>query len=347
MPRPRKGVPAYRLHKGSGQAVCYIGRREHYLGPYDSPESRQRYAELLTQLAKGLSVEPAKPARSEPDAVTLGFVMLRYATEKLPTYSKAEQFCQSGAIRITRKLFGAVPVAEFGPLKLRVVRDAMLKAGWSPAFINRQVKRLRGMLRWGISFELVPPSVVDALACVESLPDPTAAERRRMAIPQADLEAVRAVLKGTVRDLYDLALLTGARPGELVGLTAAEIDRSGDVWRADLANHKTRHQGKTRVLFFNATAQQILSRSIKPRSKGPIFPIRRESFGRAVKAACLKAGVSPFTPHWLRHTVATRLADELGTESARRLLGHATKAMTEHYSRAAEKLAIDAAKRLS
>ena len=50
--------------------------------------------------------------------------------------------------------------------------------------------------------------------------------------------------------------------------------------------------------------------------------------------------------HQLRHTVATRLADEMGTEAAQRLLGHAGAAMTEHYSRAAERLAIDAVKRL-
>jgi hypothetical protein len=39
MPR-RKGIPAYSLHKPSGQARVRIEGRDHYLGPYDSPEPK-------------------------------------------------------------------------------------------------------------------------------------------------------------------------------------------------------------------------------------------------------------------------------------------------------------------
>lgn len=34
MPRPRRKVPAYCLHKVSGQAVVRIDGRGHYLGRY-------------------------------------------------------------------------------------------------------------------------------------------------------------------------------------------------------------------------------------------------------------------------------------------------------------------------
>lgn len=34
---------------------------------------------------------------------------------------------------------------------------------WSRTTTNRQVKRLRAMIRWGVSFELVNVTVVDAL----------------------------------------------------------------------------------------------------------------------------------------------------------------------------------------
>jgi integrase len=56
--------------------------------------------------------------------------------------------------------------------------------------------------------------------------------------------------------------------------------------------------------------------------------------------------VTPFVPHQLRHCVATRLVDEVGVEAAQRLLGHSQVAMTLHYSKAAEKQAIEAVKRL-
>lgn len=48
MPAKHK-VPSYSRHKASGQAVVRIHGRDHYLGPYGSPESHERYARLIAQ----------------------------------------------------------------------------------------------------------------------------------------------------------------------------------------------------------------------------------------------------------------------------------------------------------
>lgn len=262
----------------------------------------------------------------------------------MPKYSDAEQRCIKSAIKIARELFGETLAAEFGPLRLRTVREAMIRNGWSRSFINKELKRLRLVIRWAVGWELVPPSVADALAAVKSLSagDSDAPESKpRRAIPQAEL---RAVLCERHRDIFDLLLMTGSRPGELLSLTTGMIDRSGEIWRAELAQHKTAHQGKFRTLFFNVTAQTTLAKYLQADPQGRLFPLRVDTLCYAVKSACRKAGVPPFTPHWLRHTVATRLADECGTEAAQRLLGHATTAMTLHYSKAAEKQAVEAVK---
>src|SRR5262245_8112022 len=52
MPRPRKSVPSYRLHKQSGQAVVTPTdptgrRRDVLLGKYDTPESRAEYLRVV------------------------------------------------------------------------------------------------------------------------------------------------------------------------------------------------------------------------------------------------------------------------------------------------------------
>jgi integrase len=366
MPRPKSTIPAYRLHKGTGQAVAYIDRREHYLGVHGSTESRQKYAELVSQVTAGDIPKPAKASRQRSGTVTrsVAALCLRFMAEKLPQYAEAEQHCVRGAIKILAALFGETPSSDFGPLRLRAVRNAMVagdrdavdsegqpkpRKPWSRDFVNKQVKRIKHLFRWGVSWELVPSSIADALTTVESLKigETDAPEGRpRRSVPDCDLQAVRSVLTTLQRDIFDLLLLTGARPGEIIGLTTEQIDRSGDVWRVDLAKHKTAHKGKERKLFFNHTAQTILLRYLKADPVARLFPIRLDSFGAAVKSSCTKAGVPEFTPHWLRHTVATRLADDVGTEAAQRLLGHAGKAMTEHYSRAAEKDAINAARRL-
>lgn len=42
-------IPSYRLHKPSGQARVIVGGKQIYLGPFGSPESQRRYAQLLAE----------------------------------------------------------------------------------------------------------------------------------------------------------------------------------------------------------------------------------------------------------------------------------------------------------
>ena len=43
----RRSVPAYCLHKGSGQAFVKLDGERLYLGVHGSPESQRRYAKAL------------------------------------------------------------------------------------------------------------------------------------------------------------------------------------------------------------------------------------------------------------------------------------------------------------
>lgn len=356
MPRPKATVPAYRLHKASERAVVYIDRREVYLGPYGSPESKARYADLVAQrLAQhdhAASQQPA-PARS---MVTVNQLCLRFLTDYCRRYRRvdgrpsAEVDCFKGVIRHLEPLYGETPANDFGPLRARQVRQAMIDSGWSLRYINKQMGRLRLLFRVGVSWELVDARVLAGLDSIPSLvaQETTASVRPpRRAVPEADLRAVRAQLSPRHRDIFDLLLLTGARPGELLGLIRGDIDQSGDVWRAELAHHKTAGRGQRRVLLFNAAAQAILQRHLPDTSDERLFALQTSTFSAAVGQACRRAGVTPFVPHQLRHSVATRLADEVGTDAAQRLLGHATRAMTEHYSRAAERQAREAVQLLT
>ncbi len=49
MPRRSGIVPSYCHHKRSGRAVVRIDGHDHYLGPYDSPESHERYERLIAE----------------------------------------------------------------------------------------------------------------------------------------------------------------------------------------------------------------------------------------------------------------------------------------------------------
>lgn len=217
----------------------------------------------------------------------------------------------------------------------------MIRKGWSRSFINKQVKRLRTIIRWAVGWKLVSQTLAESLEAGDC-EAPEATPRR--AVPSEHIEAVRPHLTERYRDIIDLICLTGARSGEIIGLFTGQIDRLGDIWRADLAKHRTAHKGKSRTLFFNAKAQLILSKYLRADPTSRLFRTRGDRLSASLKAACLKAGVPEFTPHWLRHTVATKIVDEMGTEAAQRLLGHCGAAMTRHYSQSADRAAIEAAR---
>lgn len=354
MSRPRNAFPKFCVDR-TGRAFTKIDGKFVTLGRGDNPDSRQRYAALLQNLATRLPVdEPSQ--RGGQYRATINEVCLRFLTDHCPRYrtssgdESAEVRCFKGVMRLLRELFGDTRADDFGPLKLRTVRKAMVDAGWSRKFVNKQIGRLRLIFRLAVSWKMVRPDVVTALASVPALmPGESSAPERtpRRAVPDADLVLVRGRLRQRNRDIFDLLLLTGPRPGELLSLTPSMIDRTGEVWRADLEKHKNAHRGQSRVLHFNTSAQLILRAYLTADPDARLFPVCRDTFSEAIKSACPRAGVPVFVPHALRHTTATRLADQVGLESAQRLLGHATTAMTLLYSRSAEKQAVEAVKRLS
>lgn len=130
-----------------------------------------------------------------------------------------------------------------------------------------------------------------------------------------------------------LQLLTATRPGELLGLTTGQIDRSGVVWTARLSSHKTEHFGKTRVLAFGTRAKAILQpylQSDQPDQR--LFAIRRDTYASIIRRACDRAGVPRFVPNELRNTAGTRILESHGFEAAWAMLGQSHPSMTLHYT---------------
>ncbi len=67
MPRPKR-APAYSLHKPSGQARVILDGRHVYLGPHDSPQSREKYARLLAERTRPGATPRAMPAMKVPQS---------------------------------------------------------------------------------------------------------------------------------------------------------------------------------------------------------------------------------------------------------------------------------------
>jgi hypothetical protein len=113
-------VPKYRHHKGTAQAFVQVSGRRYYLGKWNSPRSKERYAAFVAQLAVSPASAPSLPLTT-PAQLTIVELAAAYLDFADGYYRKDGQLTRSievarVAIRILNKLFGQVPAADFGPL---------------------------------------------------------------------------------------------------------------------------------------------------------------------------------------------------------------------------------------
>lgn len=264
MPRLSNSVPKYRKHRPSGQAVVTLNGRDFYLGPHNSKASRLEYDRLTSEwLANGRSW-----CTVQVSDLTVTELLLRYWQHAKGYYRKngkptSELAAIKSALRPVRELYGSQPSREFGPLALEAVRQQMIARGWSRTGINRAISRVRRVFRWGVSKELIPPEVYQALATVDGLrKDRTKARETDPVMLVADeiVDATLEYLPPVVADMVRLQRLTGMRPGEVCMLRPCDINRNGDVWAYRPESHKTEHHDRDRVIFIGPKGQVVLLR---------------------------------------------------------------------------------------
>ncbi len=349
--KPRK-LPTYGHHKPTGQARIYVNGKSVYLGKFGSEEIR--YGEIVGKLLSGQPIDPFA-SQQDPKAeagLTVNELTLAYLRHAEVHYVKngkqtSEIHCLKATIRPLVDLFGFTPVNEFGPMMLKTVRAKMVDSGWVRNSCNHGVKRIRRIFKWGVENELVHPTTLQKLQAVAPLlAGRTEAKDNppREAVDSGSIEAVRSLVRPMVRDLIDLQRLTGARSGELLQLTTGGINRTGDVWTAELSDHKTRHHGQRRILHFGPKSQSILTRYLSAAPNATLFKITRSAYCRAITRACDKAKITRWVPHQLRHTAADTVRQSFGLEHTQSVLGHSKADMTEHYAKAGQAKAAEVAR---
>ena len=349
MPRQKNVIPSYLLHKISGQARVRIAGKDHLLGPFGSEESRVRYGELIAKFASGVPIDPLArgsnrgtfrgtdnddpgPSIAELIVAFLSHAETHYVKNGQPT---SEQSCIRSAVRPLRELYGLTPAKDFGPLALKAVRSKLVESGVCRTTVNGAIGRIRHVFRFAVANEMIAVEVLTRLEAVEPLlAGRTEAHDNspRHALDQADIDAVRERVSPLVADLISLQLFTGSRSSELLMLTTSMIDRTGEVWFSKLADHKCRHHGQSRTLHFGPKSKVILAKYLAADPDKPLFKITRKGYCRSVTRVCDKLGITRWSPHWLRHTAATRVREQRGIEGAQAMLGHSALDMTEHYS---------------
>jgi len=286
-------TPSYRQRKGYSQAIVTLTdsvtkkRRDFWLGEFGTSASRECYHRLIAEWeALGRRLPTQKPILSsspsdETDTPTITVIIAAYWKWAKSYYQPNESGTLRVVLRLLRQHYGTEAASNFGPKKLRALREAMIvgdvngdppRQPWSRGYINQQVQRIRRLFRWAASHEMISAEVYQTLDTIEPLKRgrTKAREGRKIKpVPIEQLDAVRPYLNRQIRALVELQLLTGARPGELLRMRPIDIERynATNVWLYRPKEHKNRFRGTERIIYLGPKAQEVIVPFIEGREE--------------------------------------------------------------------------------
>lgn len=150
-------------------------------------------------------------------------------------------------------------------------------------------------------------------------------------------------------DFIRLALNTGCRSGEMLGLEWSRVDLQRRIFHLEDTHTKTKRR---RSVPLNEQARSaLLNRARFRAERCPDSPWvfcnptgqRIASVKRSFTTACNRAGIADFRIHDMRHTCAAWMVQEgVSIYEVKELLGHSTIKMTERYAHLAPENIRDA-----
>jgi integrase len=261
MPKLTNRPPQY---KQCGKyAVVYVNGRRIFLGLYGSAESQKEYARIIAESKSNptFSLHGAKNITLDEVAVAyLDHAEQRFGTSHYENYRTALKFATD--------LYGHQPVDEFSPLKLKTVRDEMVRTkggDWCRNTINRNVDRIRTVLTWGTENELVESRTSQTLRAVKTLPKGTPGTFDHKKRRPVSIDAIRRTLlylPQVLRAMVVIQWLTGCRPSEIFNMIVGEIDRNyaPGLWCYTPAHHKTeQYTEEDKLIPLGKPEQELLA----------------------------------------------------------------------------------------
>ncbi len=251
-------------------------RPGHYLGPYGPPEAEERYKRLVAELLTTGGLPTDRPAGTPAPGLSVNEVILAYVTFARGYYVKdgkptSELPLVRDALRLLREHYGTTPAAEFGPLRLKALRETLVARGICRKSVNQRIGRIKRLFKWGVENELAPAAVHRGLSAVAGLrlgrseakeSDPVGP------VADADVNAVLPHMNRQVAAMVKLQVFTGCRPGEACSLRPCDVNRDAEVWECRPRSHKTAHHGRERVVYLGPRAQWLLGPWLDDRPAG-------------------------------------------------------------------------------
>jgi integrase len=310
-------------------------------------------AEVAEMLAKAIS-DRSSGLTFDAGSLTLGEFLDRWLgdsvrdTVRQRTYERHEEL-----VRLhIRPILGNLKLKVLTPAHVQSFYRDRLDSSLSPATVQKIHVVLHKALDQAVKWNLIPRNVTEAV----NAPRPAPKEMRPLTPDEARklLETARG---DSMEALYVLAVHTGIRQGELLGLKWEDVDLEGGVVR--IRHTLTRNRGRLllgepktkksrRTVRLTETAAQTLREHLERQleeierlgdlyqDQGLVFttqvgtPINPTNLRKRSFASLLeRAGLPTIRFHDLRHTCATLLLlSNVHPKYVQELLGHATITIT-------------------
>ena len=291
MARPRNATPSYLLHRRSGQARVRLrvgGRfRDFYLGPFNSPESWEKYHRLLAERhreGKSDSEAGLAPKATASRDLSIAALVVEYDGFARQYYVKNGEVTNDrfkAGVEPLVSLYGSTSAHEFGPNKLRSVREHIISRGNANSaeyddvggllkpgeplcrtYVNSLIREMIRMFKWAVAHELIPVVVYDALTKVEGIrkgkdarlrePDPV-----RPVSDEHFWPVVKAVAP-QIGTMLQVQKLSGMRPDEVTIIRPCDVDQREELWVYRPNSHKLDWRGQEKEVLFGPKAQALL-----------------------------------------------------------------------------------------
>lgn len=331
MARPRNTIPTLRKHSTSDNALVRWEDKVYYLGVFGSVEAEENYRLLCANITlHGVAIVEREVLLS----------IKKLATEFLNNLSKNFSPTSQEPIPIRRSILqmvefqGEADATKYSPARLIELRQHWIERGLSVSTINKYHNYILQMFQWASIMDRLNATIWHGLKAVPKLKplrSPAKDPKKVEPVDRKHVDAIQPFVSVTVWNIIQMQLFTGMRSGEVLSMTLRQINNN--VYFPQ--QHKNKWRGHTRAVYLGPKARALLdglTSGLDPDQK--IFAgYTNESYGRAIKRACIKAGVPAWHPHQLRHLAGTEVRDKLGLDAAQAFLGHASAKTSEIYAK--------------
>jgi integrase len=324
-----------RYFDSKGGYYCTINGERHCLakGAEADPDvkavAERRYHELML----------ASPAGCEGDKATCRELFARFVAA-----GRGQR--KATTLAIWQRIYDACD-ADLGGVKARDLKPYLVTA-WLAKKEEERPHPTHGVTRWTSGTRFIAITALKAAFnwAVEQeilsrnpigkLKKPRARSRGGdQLLDAAGHELLVGAAQPPLRDFLLAMHGTGARPGEVAKVTAADFNPAVAAWV--LADHKTERLGRKRVIYLTPGLVELTQRLAAKYPEGPLFrnrcgrPWALKTLDTAFQRLRRRLGLGAVSPYSYRHLFATEFLLKGGSMAVLAELLGDTVAMIEHH----------------